>query len=126
MTRKKTRNAQGKGSNNGFQGFLNPTLNADIKAAVKALVKGSNKTAVRIEEMAQSGFKVGVGADKSNTHFTFTAFDKRPQSDSQGYVLSVKHSNIDIGFGLLWVLIYEIYEGKGWGEWITPTYDVDW
>ena len=109
-----------------FQGFFSPVLNADIKKAVKSLPLGDTAVLERVHELTSRNFKLSIVPDKDFTHLTFSLFDKRADSNSQGYVLSVKHSDLSVGITLLWFLVFEIYEDGGWMDWIKGTTDLDW
>lgn len=122
----KTKTSNGKVSNNDFKGFFNPVINKDIKTAVNSLNLADSSTVERIIFLSQSQLKLSIVADQSCTHFTFSLFDRRPESDSRGYVLSVKHSDFSKGIALLELLVSEIYQGTGWLPFIKGTDDIDW
>ena len=126
MSARKQASKDSKGGNNGFKGFFNPIINQDIKSAVKALELGPEQTYDRLLDLVGAGFKFSVIEDASNTHYTLSLYDRRSGSNSEGYVLSVKHSDLAVGIALLHVLCNEIYEGGGWLDWIKGTNDLDW
>jgi len=109
-----------------FKGFFNPIIGNDIKSAVKALDDHDVQVEDRISALVDVGFKLAISADKANTHYTVTLTDKRANSDSRGYVMSVKHANLSTAVTLAFVLQDEIYEWKGWMVWIDGNNDVDW
>ena len=110
----------------GFKGFFNPLITDSIKSAVKALSQEDADSLGRLEEISQLGLKFSVVSDDACTHYTFSLFDRRAKSDSKGFVLSIKHSSVGRGIALLHFLVFEIYEGKGWGPWINNEVDIDW
>lgn len=123
---KKTFNSQKTNKNGSFNGFFNPTITSEIKAAVNAMALYEEAFNTYLCELVQMGFKISIREDKSGTHFTVTAFDLREDSDSKGYVLSVKHSGINTAVGLIWYLIVEVYNKDGWMPWIGGEVDLDW
>lgn len=126
MNSKTNKKTTSKGGNNGFKGFFNPIINAEIKTAVNRLDLGPDSTTERVFEIVQMGFKFSLVSDEACTHFTFSLYDRRPNSNSNGYVLSIKHSDLSKGIALLYVLVREIYQDKGWKEYIDGVNDIDW
>lgn len=126
MSKLKVSQPKKQGNSNGFKGFFNPNITPQIKEGVRALETNRDLTLFRLSDLVNSGFKFSLTADKENTHLTASLFDKRQGSDSIGYVLSVKHSDMEVAIALLWFLVYEIYDGKGWLKWIDNVTDLDW
>lgn len=123
---KKVTPPQKQGNNNAFKGFFNPNISAQIKEGVRALESTQTLSLFRLSDLVGAGFKFSLVSDKDNTHLTASLFDKRPGSDSLGYVLSIKHADVEIAIALLWFLVYEVYDGKGWLQWIDNVVDLDW
>ena len=123
---KKTSSSQKTNKNGSFNGFFNPNITNEIKKAVLALPLYEAAFNSYISELVDMGFKLSFREDKSGTHYTVTAFDLRENSNSKGYVLSVKHSGINTAVGLIWYLIVEVYGGDGWQPWIGGDVDLDW
>lgn len=127
MTSKKGKtNANSKLAKAEFKGFFNPHVGKDIKAGVKALDNDASTVCARICELVQAGFKLSMVPDEGFTHYTFSIFDRRPGSNSAGYVLSIKHADFATGVSLLWFLVFEVYTAEGWLAWIEGKDDYDW
>lgn len=109
-----------------FKGFFNPIIGNDIKAVVKQQASTPTAVIAALDALIDAGFKVSFSADAAQTHITGTLTDKRPKSDSYGYVMSVKHIYPSTIIMLLLVLQQEVYDWNGWLPWIENTVEVDW
>lgn len=116
---------ESKAQDNAFKGFYNPVLNADIKLCVNKLALDPTQTMSRIFGLVDAGFKFSLTVDKANNTFICSLMDKRIGSTSAGYVMSVKHSDINKVIAIVYFLVDEFH---AWGSW-TEFLDVgveDW